>query len=74
MTSRMRINASAPQWLKDAWPEAEVVPDGEVFTVKQQPKAGPVKATSKETAAPVHWESGGIDPHAKPDGGVYGRD
>ena len=73
VVASMKINASAPRWAKDLWPDAEIVPDGELMGLKplEQPVT-PVK--QKPKAAGQHWEESGINPHAKPGGGEYGRD
>ena len=73
VVASMKINASAPQWVKDIWPDAEIVPDGELMGLKprEQPVM-PVKQKSQDVWQ--HWEESGINPHAKPGGGEYGRD
>ena len=74
MTSGMKINASAPQWVKDIWPDAEIVPDGELMGLKPtEEKADTVAARTTQQHWP-HWEESDINPHAKPGGGEYGRD
>lgn len=69
----MKLNASAPQWVKDIWPDAEIVPDGELMGLK--PRERPVTPVPpKPQAVARHWEESGINPHAKHGGGEYGRD
>ena len=69
----MKINASAPQWVKDIWPDAEIVPDGELMGLK--PREQPVTPVQpKPPVVAQHWEDSGVNPHAKPGGGEYGRD
>ena len=69
----MKLNASAPQWVKDIWPDAEIVPDGELMGLK--PREQPVTLVPpKSSVAAQHWEESGVNPHAKPGGGEYGRD
>ena len=73
MTFGMKINASAPQWVKDIWPDAEILPDDEFNGIK--PREQPVTPVPpKPPVAVQHWEESGINPHAKPGGGEYGRD
>lgn len=73
----MVLNESAPQWVKDIWPDAKIVPDGELMGIKPASEAAPAPTPAASKPAdptPRHWESGGINPHARPDGGEYGRD
>ena len=69
----MKISASAPQWVKDIWPDAEILPDGELMGLKPRDHpATPIQPKPQEVWQ--HWEESSINPHAKPGGGEYGRD
>ena len=70
----MKINASAPQWVKDIWPDAEIVPDGEMMGLKPVEKKAATVTTKPTKQHWPHLEDSGINPHAKPGGGEYGRD
>ena len=73
VVASMKINASAPQRVKDIWQDAEIVPDGELMGLK--PREQPVTPIPpKPQVVAQHWEESGINPHAKPGGGEYGRD
>lgn len=73
MPMPMKLNASAPQWVKDIWPDAIIVPDGELMGIK--PSAAPVAAKAETPERDSEVFSGDdFNPHAKPGGGVYGRD
>ena len=74
MTSGMKINASAPQWVKGIWPGAEIVPDGELMGIKHTEVKSATVTIKTSQQKWQHWEESGINPHAKTGGGVYGRD
>ena len=70
----MKINASAPQWVKDIWPDAEIVPDGELMGLKPVEEKSATVTIKTSQQKWQHWEESGINPHAKPGSGEYGRD